>query len=289
MRYRFLRYPDFKCKAVTLSYDDGVRQDIKFIEKIEKHGFKCTFNINTGFIGKVEGEGRLTYSEIKANILDKGHEVAIHGNLHCAPGICSPIKTTRDVLDCRLQLEKEFGIIIRGMAYPDSGIKNFQNGADYDTVRQILKNLGVTYSRSLNGDNNTFKLPNDWYNWLPTCHHNNPNTLEWAKSFAELDVSSLYYSSQFPRLFYLWGHTYEFDNNKNWERIDEIGEILGNNDDIWYATNSEVCEYVKAYESLIFSADETMVYNPTVKTIWFEVDSKQFVIKAGETLKLDIA
>ena len=27
MRYRFLRYPQGKIKAVTFSYDDGVRQD----------------------------------------------------------------------------------------------------------------------------------------------------------------------------------------------------------------------------------------------------------------------
>lgn len=286
MRYRFLCYPEFKHKAVTLSYDDGVRQDVKFIEKIEKYGFKCTFNLNSAFIGKVEGEGRLTYSEAKTHILNNGHEIAVHGDCHCAPGICSPIKTTRDVLDCRLRFEKEFGMIIRGMAYPDSGIRNFQNGADYATIKQILENLGIRYSRSLGGDNNTFKLPTDWHNWIPTCHHNNPEALNWAKEFAELQIDSTYCSSRWPRLFYIWGHTYEFDNNNNWERIDEIGEILGNRDDIWYATNLEICEYVKAYESLVFSADETMVYNPTVKKIWFEVDGKPFEILPDQTISI---
>ena len=288
MRYRFLCFPDFKRKAVTLSYDDDVRQDIKFTEKIEKYGLKCTFNLNSAHIGNVNGEGNITYDEVKTHILEKGHEVALHGDWHCAPGICSPVKTTREVLDCRLALEKEFGMIIRGMAYPDSGIRNYHNGNSYETIKQILENLDVAYSRTLCGDNNSFKLPEDWHAWMPTCHHNNPEVLNWAKEFAEMDVNSHYWASRFPRLFYLWGHTYEFDNDNNWERIDEIGEILGNRDDIWYATNIEICDYVKAYESLVFSADETIVYNPTVKTIWFEVDSKPFVIAPGETLKIDI-
>ena len=46
MRRRFLRFPGFKLKALTLSYDDGVRQDKRFISILNKHGIKCTFNIN---------------------------------------------------------------------------------------------------------------------------------------------------------------------------------------------------------------------------------------------------
>ena len=31
-KYAFLRFPEFKRKAVTLSYDDGTKYDEKFIE-----------------------------------------------------------------------------------------------------------------------------------------------------------------------------------------------------------------------------------------------------------------
>ena len=46
MRYRFLRFPGGRDKAVTLSYDDGNRNDIKFSDIITKYGLKCTFNLN---------------------------------------------------------------------------------------------------------------------------------------------------------------------------------------------------------------------------------------------------
>ena len=42
----YLLFPDRKEKALTLSYDDGVDTDIRFIELLEKFNIKCTFNIN---------------------------------------------------------------------------------------------------------------------------------------------------------------------------------------------------------------------------------------------------
>lgn len=35
-----------KMKAVTLSYDDGVAQDIRLIELLDRYGLRATFNLN---------------------------------------------------------------------------------------------------------------------------------------------------------------------------------------------------------------------------------------------------
>ena len=75
-------------------------------------------------------------------------------------------------------------------------------------------------------------------------------------------------------------------NNNNWERLDEICRRLGGRDDTWYATNGEIYEYTKAYESLVYSADGMIVYNPTLFEIFFVVDGKNYSIKPGETLKI---
>jgi len=42
----FPRFPDGKDRAVTLSYDDGVKQDQRIIALLKSHGMKGTFNIN---------------------------------------------------------------------------------------------------------------------------------------------------------------------------------------------------------------------------------------------------
>ena len=47
MRYKFLRFPEGKSKAATFSYDDGVKQDVRFAETLTKYGLKATFNFNS--------------------------------------------------------------------------------------------------------------------------------------------------------------------------------------------------------------------------------------------------
>lgn len=79
MRYRFLRFPGGLYKAVTLSYDDGCKDDIRFSETICAHGLKCTFNINSGFIAEKEGDWHLTREQIKKYLIDTGNEIAVHG------------------------------------------------------------------------------------------------------------------------------------------------------------------------------------------------------------------
>ena len=40
-----------KLKAVTFSFDDGVTQDKRLIEILNKYGLKATFNLNSAILG----------------------------------------------------------------------------------------------------------------------------------------------------------------------------------------------------------------------------------------------
>ncbi len=42
MTFQFMFFPEFRDKALTLSYDDGVRSDIRLVEIMKKHGLKGT-------------------------------------------------------------------------------------------------------------------------------------------------------------------------------------------------------------------------------------------------------
>ena len=79
--------------------------------------------------------------------MDAGHEIAVHGKMHMAPGLSRPVDCIQDMLSCRLELEKTFDRIVRGMAYPDSGITNMQNEASYDNIRSYLQDLVGSNSR----------------------------------------------------------------------------------------------------------------------------------------------
>lgn len=282
-----MRYPGGKPKAVTFSYDDGVRQDIRLAALTAERGIKCTFNINSGLVAEVPGGDKLTWEEIGKELLGRGHEVAIHGEYHLAPGSFPAFIGLRDALRCREQLEAHLGRIVRGMAYPNSGITRFTGGADYETVRRYLQDIGVAYARSLSGDNNGFRLPEDWYCWIPTAHHNNPHVLDWAREFTGLNVNEAYVDNRYPRLFYVWGHSYEFDRHGNWDRMEALCDILCGKADVWYAANIEICDYVNAFRSLLFSADGTRVYNPTAQALYFETEKQVYRVSPGETLTID--
>ncbi len=288
MDYRFLRFPGGKAKAVTFSYDDGRREDIRLSQTITPKGIKCTFNLNSGFFGTCETDHHLTAGEIREHILNAGHEIAVHGRHHMAPGLARPVDAIYDMLACRRELEQGFGRIVRGMAYPDSGITNLQNGASYEKIRQYLQDVGICYSRTLGGDNNGFRLPADWYAWMPTAHHNNTNTLDYAREFVALqpDAPDKYAATRFPRLFYLWGHAYEFERDQNWELLDQICDVLAGHEDVWYATNMEIYEYVQAWDRLVFSADAKRVYNPNLMPVWFRLFDGVYCVEPGQTLEL---
>ncbi len=279
--YTFIRFPHGKSKAVTFSYDDGTVADLKLAEIFDKYNLKGTFNLN----GK-DYNRFLSDDDIKNKILAKGHEVAIHGDFHKAPGFTRPVEGIRDVLDCRIFLEQRFDMIIRGMAYPDSGITKFSPSYSYQTVRDYLKDLDIKYARTLGGDNNSFSLPVDWYAWMPTAHHNNPEIFEWIDEFLAIKTQGVYRSAKYPRLFYIWGHSYEFERKNNWDRIEEICRKFSESDDVWAATNIEIYDYINAYNSLSFSADGSIVYNPTLLTVWFDFNDVIYSIKSGETIKI---
>lgn len=288
MRYRFLRFPGGKFKAVTLSYDDDCRADMRFVKVIDKYGLKCTFNINTAFYKEDESVRWTMSQEEIASLKDTyGHELAVHGHEHLAPGVVTPSRAIFDVQTCRLEMEKDFGGFVRGMAYPDSGINRLVNGVTYPQVREYLKDLGIVYARALGGDNDKFDLPTDWHAWMPTAHHNNPNLMGWIERFVNLKEENTRSSQRAPRMFYLWGHAYEFDNNDNWDRLEEIGEKLGGHEDTWYATNIEICDYVHAFEQIVESADGKRIYNPTLYTLWYDLDGVAGKIEPGETVTLE--
>ena len=264
-----------KRKVLTLSYDDGVIFDKRLMEILDKNGIKCTFNINSGCYYDENKEGswnrRLTREDAIKLYKDSGHEVAIHALNHPHLEHMDSSSVVYEITKDRENLENDFGTIVRGMAYP--------YGTYNSEVVEVLKMCKVAYARTVE-PTRKFNLPDNWLILNPTCHHNNPDLMDYAKRFAENKSKSGIF------MFYLWGRSYEFDDNNNWEVIEEFSEYLGGREDIWYATNIEIYDYVQAFNRLETSYDKKIIHNPTAIDVWVEIDHKPIVIKAGETVRL---
>ncbi len=246
--FSYITFPGGRSKALTLSYDDGRSQDRRLVEILNKFGIRGTFHLNSGWM-----DPELVRMREEAARLYEGHEIATHSLTHPTLTGLSDTAVVTQILEDRKNLERLTGRLIRGHSYP--------NGAYDARVKQILKNLGIAYARvvSPTGD---FELPQDFLEWHPTCHHGDPNLMKLARTFAEFN------KPQYLKLFYVWGHSYEFDRDSNWNVIEEFCEYMGGREDIWYATNLEIVDYMNAARGLIYSADGTTVYNPNALDVW---------------------
>ena len=273
----FMRFPGGKAKALTLSYDDGVEQDIRLIDLMKRHGLKGTFNLNSGLYapeGTVYPSGtihrRLTKKQADELYASSGMEVAVHGLTHPFLEQLPVNLCTKEVLQDRENLEAQFHTIIRGMAYPF--------GTYSAQVIECLKACGIVYSRTVISSG-SFAIPSDWLRLEATCHHNDDRLMDLAEKFMGENVRA-------PWLFYLWGHSYEFEADDNWDVIEKFAACIGGRDDIWYAANIEIYDYVDAFNKLIFSMDGRMVHNPGAYTLYFKMGETDYCVKPGETLAL---
>lgn len=272
-----MRFPGGYAKTLTLSYDDGVDQDIRLIDIMHRHGLKGTFNINSGLYapeGHVWPEGeihrRMTVADSQKLYLNSGMEVAVHSLTHPFLEKLSQSDCAYEILEDRKNLERDYGCVVRGMAYPF--------GTFSDEVVEVLRRCGISYARTVISTEQ-FLIPTDWLRLPATCKHTNPRLMKLAREFVHASQNGE------PMMFYLWGHSYEFERDDNWHVIEEFAEYIGNRDDIWYATNIEICDYVHSYEKLVVLEDE--VFNPTEETLWFRIPEKGvFSLKPNQRMKI---
>ena len=88
-------------------------------------------------------------------------------------------------------------------------------------------------------------------------------------------------------LFYIYGHSYSFNDDDNWDLIERICATVSGDPDTWFATNIEIYNYLTALWQLRFNVERTVVYNPTALDLWIEADKKPYKIPAGATVRLD--
>ncbi|MEG1427154.1 MAG: polysaccharide deacetylase family protein [Oscillospiraceae bacterium] len=218
-----------KMKAVTFSYDDGVISDEKLLGIINKYHLKCTFNLNSGLIGKADSWKYKDFVATRPGVehlkhLYAGHEIAIHGTRHIHPLNLSRKELTDEFKVDKQQLEEIFGTSMTGMAYAF--------GEYDDVLKNFLRENGVKYGRTTRSTH-CFQRQEDLLAFNPTCHHNDEKIFDLIDNFLNSNLSE-------PQLFYIWGHSYEFDGDHNWEHLEEICKRLSGHDDVFYGTNQEV-------------------------------------------------
>lgn len=221
-----------KNKAITFSFDDGVTQDARCVEILNKYGLKATFNINSALLGKegkvCNGKRTVRHDKIDPQEVSKiyaGHEVAVHTLTHPNLTKLPEEEVIRQIEEDRKNLENLFGCEVVGMAYP---------GGHYDekTIDIIRTKTGVRYSRTASSVY-SFELPKNLYA-VDGLHYVDERLESVVEDFLSLKTDK-------PQLLYIWGHSYEMDFDLiTWEKFEEICKKISGKADIFYGTNAEV-------------------------------------------------
>lgn len=224
-----------KMKALTFSYDDGVLQDKRLIDIFNRYNLKATFNLNSerfGLEGQlIRGGKQINHTKVNAQDVKTiygGHEVAAHTLTH--PNLCKLEKEEiiRQVEQDRLNLSQLVGYDVCGMAYPGGGTNNNEFVAE-----TIHDHTNVKYARTIECTY-SFDIPNWLYQFKPTVYH-----MEFDKMF-ELGERFLAMQTDRPQVYYVWGHSYEFDIDNTWDKFEEFCKMMSGRDDIFYGTNRQV-------------------------------------------------
>ncbi len=225
-----------KMKAITFSYDDGVTQDIRLIELLNKYGLRCTFNLNSSLLSKKgmlirEGK-RIAHYKIHADDVKavyEGHEVAAHTLTHPNLTKCEDAEVIRQVEEDRIRLSELVGYEVVGMAYPCGGVNND------DRVAGLIKNnTGIRYCRTTSLTE-CLAPQDDLFRFKPTAYHMDfERMMAMGREFLDLKTET-------PKIFYVWGHSYEMDYRADdWVKLEEFFKLISGRDDIFYGTNKEV-------------------------------------------------
>jgi len=225
-----------KKKAVTFSYDDGITQDIRLIELLNKYGLKCTFNINSGLLGTdrmlIRNGERVAHYKIaphRVKEVYEGHEVAVHTLTHPKLNQCEDDEIVRQIENDRLALEEMVGCEIRGMAYPAGS-----HCVDERVEKIVEERTAIKYARGTDCSH-SFEIPTNLYHFKPSVYHLDFDKMtELGREFIAMDTTE-------PKLFYIWGHAYEMDyDSLNWHKLEEFFKLISGHEDIFYGTNTEV-------------------------------------------------
>ncbi|OQC00649.1 MAG: Polysaccharide deacetylase [Firmicutes bacterium ADurb.Bin099] len=258
-------------KALTMSYDDGPYEDYRLVELFNKYKIKGTFHLNSRYMDRDDYPPQPEKIKMTdAKKLYEGHEISVHTVNHTDLRDVNNLRFLHEVLDDKKALEDIAGYPVRGMSYP--------YGYYNDEVVQRLRYLDMEYARTTKS-HKSFYLPDDFLVWHPTCHHNDATDLISAFDSPRWNMGM--------NLFYVWGHSYEFERwGDKWYIIEEFCKRISGREDIWYATNIEIKDYVDAVRNLKFTVDTSMVYNPSCTDVWLDVDREPVKVAAGQLTKL---
>lgn len=227
-------YPGGKRKAFNITYDDGVLQDERFVDMLNRYGIKGTFNLNSQLMNEEfvwthpNGMEVKRLSPKRAAHLYDGHEIASHTLTHPYMQNLSDDELYRQLRSDKDDLEMIFGKEVTGFAVP----------FDYydERIAKCAMACGFHYARmsDCSGD---FRPCTDFYHWKAGIYHTDPNLPNFVTEFLNIHEELA--------VCQILGHSYELDTESLWDTLELICTMVSRCNDVWFCTNAELVDFLR--------------------------------------------
>jgi len=266
-------YPQGKEKALVLTYDDGVLQDVRLVLLLNRYGLKGTFNLNSRLMEqefvwqheKIGAVKRLPMQIVKH--LYDGHEVASHSCTHPDLQGMSREGLLWELGHDKYALEQVFGRPVLGFGVP----------FDYydDVIGGICRELGFVYAR---GSEETRSYGPVWEPF-----RQNAGLFHLSEGL-ETFVQGFLDTREELATCMIVGHSYDLDAENLWKTMEELFALLSRRDEVLSMTHLEYVEYLTAMAQAEIT--ETEICNHSGKHLWFAVDGAVREVPPGAVLKV---
>lgn len=264
-------YPGGKDRAFNITYDDGVTQDLRFVELLNRYGLKGTFNLNSELMRSGFSWIHPNGMEVKRLDVDtvrwlyRGHEIASHTRTHPYMHDLHGEALRSQLLDDKLALEAMLGVEVAGFAVP----------FDYYSpeIAACARDCGFEYAR-MSEFSHAYRPCRDWYFWKTGFYHIEPGLTEFVEGFLN--------TQEEMAVCQIVGHSYDLDAENLWGTMERILVRISDDERIWSCTNLELVRYLKAMDQVVITED--MLHNPTETDLWFRICAEIVKIGPGETV-----
>ena len=263
-------YPGGRPKAFNISYDDGVLQDVRFVELLNKYGLKGTFNLNSGLMKTGFSwihENGMTVTRLREDVvatLYEGHEVASHTCTHPYMEELSKAEILDQMQEDRSVLEGLLGREVKGFAVPFTYYSPL--------IAQCAREVGFEYAR-ISEETGKYVLPDDPYWWRGGKFHWDEDLESYVKAFLQTDEELA--------LCQIVGHSYDLDVADMWDSMESILRRVADDEDVLPMTNLELARYAAGMK--LARTTDGMIRNGSGTPLWFRVNGKIICLQPGET------
>lgn len=266
-------YPGGKTKAFNISYDDGVVQDIRFVELLNRYGLKGTFNLNYGLMRQGftwQHECGMTIRRITEDRIAEvyqGHEIASHSYSHPYFDNASETEILMELGADKFFLQRLVGREVGGYATPFYYYS--------DLMARCVCHCGFEYAR-ISEESNDYSVSEDFYRWRGSKFHWDGDLQAFVRGFLETD--------QELALCQLVGHSYDLDVLNLWNAMEKICRWISENSDVWPATHIELVRYLRNMG--LSRITEREIINESSAELWFAVNGSTVKLLPGERYPL---